>query len=272
MHRMRKIGALQKRLSVRENTPKDKSEPISHHTPETRIAAVDASELVDMTVEASINGGRHEVKFLPDTGAEIDTIPLSTYATYISGTQLQRAGTCKTGTGGNIHTEGNFTAKLSWQRSDGSERSTKTEIHVLHHLTQPVLSKRTQKRLGMLHEGYPHMLLNNVHHHRAFSQHGRNCREGPTSRSPAHGRSTQHAQSDKRSTSPSKRSRVDETVLPDLNTAWVTANYQLASRMTMSFRPYGNPSPFDLDEYKDSFESWEIQWYLSYQLRHIITC
>ena len=99
MHRMRKIGALQKRLSVRENTPKDKSEPISHHTLETRIAAVDASELVDMTVEASINGGRHEVKFLPDTGAEIDTIPLSTYATYISGTQLQRAGTCKTGTG-----------------------------------------------------------------------------------------------------------------------------------------------------------------------------
>jgi len=136
----------------------------------------------------------------------------------------------------------------------------------------PPLSKRTQKRLGMLHEGYPHMLLNNVHHHRAFSQHGRNCREGPTSRSPAHGRSTQHAQSDKRSTSPSKRSRVDETVLPDLNTAWVTENFQLASRMTMSFRPYGNPSPFDLDEYKDSFESWEIQWYLSYQLRHIITC
>ena len=40
----------------------------------------------------------------------------------------------------------------------------KTEIHVLHHLAQPVLSKRIQIRLGMLHEGYPHALLNNVLH------------------------------------------------------------------------------------------------------------
>ena len=80
------------------------------------------------------------------------------------------------------------------------------------------------------------------------------------------------AQSDKRSTSPSKRSRVDETVLPDLNTAWVTENFQLANRMTMAFRPYGSPPPFDLDEYKDSFESWEIQWNLFIQLSNIDIC
>jgi len=26
------------------------------------------------------------------------------------------------------------------------------------------------------------------------------------------------------------------------------------------FKPYGKPPPFDLDEYKDSFELWEKQW------------
>ena len=144
-----------------------------------------------MTAEVSGNGGRQEVKFLPDTGAEINAIPLSTYATYLSGTQLQRARACKTATGGNIYTEGKFTAKLSWQRSDGSERSTKTEIHVLHH-PESVLSKHTQIRLGMLHKEYPHAALNVVRRTEgALSQHGRGRRTSPTCRGPTDGRSIQ---------------------------------------------------------------------------------
>ena len=27
-----------------------------------------------------------------------------------------------------------------------------------------------------------------------------------------------------------------------------------------AFKPYGKPPPFDLEEYKDSFELWEKQW------------
>ena len=37
-----------------------------------------------------------------------------------------------------------------------------TEIHVLHDLTQPVLSANTQMGLDMLHKGYPHVALNNI--------------------------------------------------------------------------------------------------------------
>ena len=76
--------------------------------------------------------------------------------------ELQKAITPKTATGVPIHTEGKFATRLSWQRRDGSIRSAATEIHVLHNLAQPVLSKRTQIRLGMLHEGYPHTALNRV--------------------------------------------------------------------------------------------------------------
>ena len=80
------------------------------------------------------------------------------------------------------------------------------------------------------------------------------------------------AQSDKRSTIPIKCSRVDETVLPDLSTVRVTENFLLANKMTIAFRPYGNPPALDLDEYKDSFESLEMQWNLFIQLSNIDIC
>ena len=113
-------------------------------------------------MEVTDNGARQEVKFLPDTGAEIDAIPLSTYTARLADVELQKAVTPKTATGVPIHTEGKFAARLSWQRRDGSMRSAATEVHVLHNLAQPVLSKRTQIRLGMLDEGYPHTALNRV--------------------------------------------------------------------------------------------------------------
>ena len=115
-----------------------------------------------MEVEVTDNGARQEVKFLPDTGAEIDAIPLSTFTARLADVELQKAVTPKTATGVPIHTEGKFAARLSWQRRDRSRRSAANEVHVLHNLAQPVLSKRTQIRLGMLHEGYPHTALNRV--------------------------------------------------------------------------------------------------------------
>ena len=107
-----------------------------------------------MEVAVNDNGGRQEVKFLLDTGAEIDAIQLSTYTTRLAELQLQQAVTPTTATGVPIHTEGKFAAKP--QRRDGWRRSAATEIHVLHDLAQPVLSKHTQIHLGMLHEVYPH--------------------------------------------------------------------------------------------------------------------
>jgi len=159
---------------------------------QSRIVAVDASELVDMEVEIFENDERQEEKFLPDTGAEIDAIPMSTYVKRQPGTRLQAAVTPMTATGGPIKTEGKFTAVLSWQRGDGSNRYTYIEILVLHNLAQPVLSKYTQIRLGMLHKEYPHAALNVVRRREgALSQHGRGRRTSPTCRGPTDGRSIQ---------------------------------------------------------------------------------
>lgn len=103
-------------------------------------------------MEVEVNGGRQEVKFLPDAEAKIDAIPLATYATQLSRMQLQKAITPKTATGVLTHMEGEFA-----QRRVGT-----INIHVLRNLAQPALSGDTQILLGMLHEGYPHTVLNNV--------------------------------------------------------------------------------------------------------------
>ena len=78
------------------------------------------SELVDVEVVVTDNGARQEVKFLPETGAEIDAIPSSTYTARLADVELQKAITPKTATGVPIHTEGKFATRLSWQRRDGS--------------------------------------------------------------------------------------------------------------------------------------------------------
>ena len=129
---------------------------------QSRIAAVDASELVDMKVEICDNGERQEVRFLAGHRGwdrchfDVDINQ--------SGTWFRAEVTHVTATGGPIKTEGKFTARLSWQRGDGSKISTYTEIHMLHNLAQPVLSKYTQIRLGMLHKEYPHAALSVVLH------------------------------------------------------------------------------------------------------------
>lgn len=64
-----------------------------------------------MEVAVNDNGGRQEVKFLLDTGAEIDAIQLSTYTTRLAELQLQKAVTPTTATGVPIRTEGKFAAK-----------------------------------------------------------------------------------------------------------------------------------------------------------------
>jgi hypothetical protein len=37
------------------------------------------------------------------------------------------------------------------------------------------------------------------------------------------------------------------------------------------FRPYGTPPPFDMDDYKDSFEIWHAQWDIFLELSTINT-
>ncbi|KZS02453.1 Uncharacterized protein APZ42_000502, partial [Daphnia magna] len=42
----------------------------------------------------------------------------------------------------------------------------------------------------------------------------------------------------------------------DIGLLW--GNY--CNMATTAFKPYGKPPPFDLDEYKDSFELWHKKW------------
>jgi len=44
-----------------------------------------------------------------------------------------------------------------------------------------------------------------------------------------------------------------------------------APEMAGPFRPYGNPPPFNLDEYKDSFDIWAAQWSICIKLSTIDT-
>ena len=63
------------------------------------------------------------------------------------------------------------------------------------------------------------------------------------------------AQLDKKPKTPSKRPRVGDSTLPDLNYSWVLQDFRGTSEMATPFRPYGSPPAFSLEEYKDAFEA-----------------
>jgi len=68
----------------------------------------------------------------------------------------------KTAVGTPIIAVGKFTDNLTWRDDKGKQRSSQRGIHVLEDLKKPVLSKQSQKHLGMLHEDYPHTSVNQL--------------------------------------------------------------------------------------------------------------
>ncbi|KZR99979.1 Uncharacterized protein APZ42_003928, partial [Daphnia magna] len=120
------------------------------------------SDLVKAEIQP--NGSKKEliIQFLPDTGAQIDAIPADMYHVEIRDTYLLPRGTnAITATGSPIISIGTFEATIRWPTGKKC-KSIKTTFHVLQDLKQPVLSKKTQKALGMLPAGYPHESINAI--------------------------------------------------------------------------------------------------------------
>ena len=121
-----------------------------------RIAGIEETDLIEAGIQPS--GSKKEViiSILPDTGAQIDAIPADMYQNEITEAKLLPRGTnAVTATGSPIVSDGTFKATIRWPKGNIS-KSIKTTFHVLQGLKQPVLSKSTQKALGMLPAGYPH--------------------------------------------------------------------------------------------------------------------
>jgi hypothetical protein len=126
------------------------------------VAGIEESDLVKAGIKP--NGSKKDfiIQILPDTGAEINAIPADTYHDEIRDTNLLPRGTnAITATGSCIISIGTFEATIRWP-TDKKIKSIKTTFHVLQDLKQPVLSKKTQKALGMLPAGYPHDIINAI--------------------------------------------------------------------------------------------------------------
>lgn len=127
------------------------------------IATVKRDEMVKLSVLPAL-GDAAESLFLPDTGAEIDAIPETAYYELFKNTPLASAPAPVSATGSRIASKGTFKANIRWRVNDGTTRTTPATIHVLKDLTQPVLGKTSQQKLGMLPTGYPHAIAKLVKH------------------------------------------------------------------------------------------------------------
>ena len=129
----------------------------------THIAGIEKTDLIEARIQPS--GSKKEVliAILPDTGAQIDAIPADMYRNEIREAKLLPRGTINaiTATGSPIANLGTFKATIRWPKGKKS-KSVNTIFHVLQDLKQPVISKRTQKSLGMLPASYPHESINAI--------------------------------------------------------------------------------------------------------------
>ncbi|XP_045031521.1 uncharacterized protein LOC116920640, partial [Daphnia magna] len=154
-HACGKRGHFSSVCSKEKNKKSGDVRSISVHS--TTVGAVTAAELVDIFVAPkSSSGSTAQVRFLPDTGAELDAIPRETFRRAFQGVKLAPAASPETATGSPIVNDGTFTATLNWNADDDSRRPITATVHVLQDLKQAVLSKSSQKKLGMLPESYPH--------------------------------------------------------------------------------------------------------------------
>ena len=121
-----------------------------------KISAIYVSQVSsakDDTVTVSIKARGEpatEVRTLPDTGSTLDVIPPSVYHRQFQDVPLDVGMHAETATGNHIKLLGSFQAQVDWKANDGSSRLVQSTVHVLENLRQPVLSKSTEQRLGMI--------------------------------------------------------------------------------------------------------------------------
>ena len=129
-----------------------------HRSPLAHVAAISPSDLVAMFFSPlGSSASPVSLPILPDTGAEIDAIPAAVFRQHFPGVSLSAGGKhAVTATGANIVSLGSFAATVRWPTDICLDSPVSTVLHVLCGLRQPVLSKRSQLALGMLHRGYPH--------------------------------------------------------------------------------------------------------------------
>ena len=145
--------------AVCRSQPKAKGQmsiTIASTTPQ--IAAVATADMVALAIKPE-SGARRPiiVSFLPDTGAELDAIPAADFHRLFKSVHLQAADNPVTAVGTVIRNDGLFNASLNWSDGGGQSRPVQVQLHVLRDLRQPVLSRQTQRKLGMIPEAYPHV-------------------------------------------------------------------------------------------------------------------
>ena len=127
------------------------------------ISQVASSAVDTVTISITPDGGEAtDVNTLPDTGSMLDAIPSSIYHQQFSDVELCTGVNAETATGTTIKSLGSFAASVDWDAHDGVSRPVTSNIHVLENLTQAVLSKSTQQKLGMIPSEYPHTRVQQV--------------------------------------------------------------------------------------------------------------
>ena len=141
-------------------------------TTTSQLATIATKEMVDIFLTPE-KGPKQpaNVKFLPDTGAHINAIPNSDFRRTFKSVPLEPAADPVTAVGTVIKNYGSFKATMDWKANDGQSRPVVVDVHVLHDLNQPVLSKATQQEIGMISKDYPHARVNQVDVKRTSTKH-----------------------------------------------------------------------------------------------------
>jgi hypothetical protein len=100
-----------------------------------------------------------ELEALLDTDSSLDAIPPSLYHQQFVDVKLRAGVDAETATGSRIKTPGSFKASVDWRADDGQSRLVESTVLVL---VDPVLSKVTQRKMGMIPENYPHARANST--------------------------------------------------------------------------------------------------------------
>ena len=90
---------------------------------------------------------------------------LPSYRKHFSDITLRRGAQPQTAVGSPIVNLGTFESTLTWILQGKVKSTVTTVVNVLEDLHQPVLSKETQIKMGMLPAGYPHVQVQQVAAH-----------------------------------------------------------------------------------------------------------
>ncbi|KAI9550940.1 hypothetical protein GHT06_000605 [Daphnia sinensis] len=158
------IGHFARVCNAKKNGIPPQIGSITLQKPPARIASMEEMDFVEAGMQPSGSEREILISILPDTGAQIDAIPADMYRNEIPETKLLPRGTnAITAIGSPIVSRGTFKATIRWPTGyNSNSKSINTTFHVLQDLKQPILSKKTQKALGMLPAGYPHESINAI--------------------------------------------------------------------------------------------------------------